>query len=61
MVIVAGFQNIEERPAEPAATPANEAPCPVALCSLMAKEPAWASVPATINETEPTATHARNL
>ncbi|MBB4017636.1 hypothetical protein GGR16_002670 [Chelatococcus caeni] len=61
MVIVAGFQNIDERPAEPAATPENDMPCPVALCSRMANEPACASAAATINETEQMAVHARNF
>ena len=41
-VIVAGFQNIDDRPADPAATPAKDAPCPVALCSRKANAPACA-------------------
>ena len=33
IVIVAGFQNIEDRRPEPDATPAKDRPCAVALCS----------------------------
>src|SRR6478736_884427 len=41
-VIVAGFQNMDPRLAEPAATPANAMPSPTVLCSRRAKAPAWA-------------------
>src|SRR5215212_1507889 len=44
IVIVAGFQNIEDSPPEPAATPAKDSPWAVALCSRMPKAPAWAAV-----------------
>src|SRR3954470_5744358 len=42
IVIVAGFQNIEDSPPEPAATPAKDSPWAVALCSRMPKAPACA-------------------
>ena len=40
IVIVAGFQKIDDTPPDPAATPANDIPCPVALCSRIANAPA---------------------
>jgi hypothetical protein len=40
--MIAGFQNMEPRPAPPAAAPANDDPCPCALCSRIAKPPACA-------------------
>src|SRR5215213_8396476 len=46
IVIVAGFQNIEDSPPEPAATPAKDSPWAVALCSRMPNAPAWAAVAA---------------
>src|SRR6187397_50942 len=46
-VIVAGFQNIDESE-PPAATPANEVPCPYVLCSRIAKAPALACAVAMI-------------
>src|SRR3954454_7831864 len=46
IVIVAGIQNIEDSPPEPAATPAKDSPWAVALCSRMPNAPAWAAVAA---------------
>src|SRR5665647_2870687 len=43
--MIAGFQNIDDS-APPAATPANDEPCPAALCSRRAKPPAFASAAA---------------
>ena len=40
MVIVAGFQYVEDSPPDPDATPANDKPWAVALCSRMPKPPA---------------------
>jgi hypothetical protein len=44
-VIVAGFQNIEDK-APPAATPAKASPCPTVLCSRKPNAPAFASIAA---------------
>ena len=41
-VMVAGFQNIEDK-APPAATPAKVSPSPTVLCSRMPNAPAFAS------------------
>ena len=57
-VIVAGFQNIDESE-PPAATPANEVPCPYVLCSRIAKAPALACAVAMIRI--PSAVPARSI
>src|SRR5262249_54464422 len=43
-VIVAGFQNMDERLGPPAAAPAIEGPCKCALCSWREKPPACAAL-----------------
>src|SRR5690348_4149177 len=57
-VIVAGFQNIDESE-PPAATPANDVPCPYVLCSRIAKAPAFACAVAMIRI--PSAVPARSI
>jgi hypothetical protein len=42
-VMVAGFQNIEDK-APPAAAPAKASPCPTVPCSCMPNAPAFASI-----------------
>ena len=53
-VMVAGFQNIDDR-SPPAAMPAKDDPCPKALCSCTANPPAFAAPVAAIKAATPLA------
>ena len=61
-MIVAGFQNIDDRPAAPDAAPAKASPSPTALCSRMPNTPAHADDdPITDNAAADTATSNPSL
>src|SRR4051794_5347813 len=59
IVMVAGFQNMDDSPPEPEAAPAKDSPCAMALCSRGAKAPATAPLFAATSAPSDTVASAR--